>query len=112
MFSTPHPIIGMIHLQPLPGSPRYGGNLGAIHDAALADAQALRDGGAHGLMLENFGDVPFYPARVPAHVVAHMSAIAAEIRRRVDLPLGTMSCETMDAAPWPSRRLRALSLFA
>jgi len=88
MFSVSHPVIGMVHLQPLPGSPRYGGSLPAIHDAALADAQALREGGVHGLMLENFGDVPFYPARVPAHVVAYMSAIALEIRRRVDLPLG------------------------
>ena len=88
MFPVSHRVIGMIHLQPLPGSPRYGADLRSVHDAALADAQALRDGGVNGLRLENFGDVPFYPARVPAYVVAHMSAIAAEIRRRVDLPLG------------------------
>ena len=64
--SIPKPVIGMIHLMPLPGSPGYGGDLGAIREAALRDADALFTGGVHGLMIENFGDVPFYPGRVPA----------------------------------------------
>jgi membrane complex biogenesis BtpA family protein len=78
----------MIHLAPLPGSPRFSGKIDAIRESALRDAYALRDGGVHGLMIENFGDVPFFPARVPAITVAHMTAIASEVRTRVDLPLG------------------------
>lgn len=81
-------VIGMIHLLPLPGSPRFGGDVKAVREAALRDAAALRDGGVHGLMIENFGDVPFYPGRVPAYVVAQMTAVAAEVRGRVALPLG------------------------
>ena len=81
-------VIGMVHLRPLPGSPRYGGDLSAVRDAARRDADALVGGGADGLMIENFGDVPFYPGRVPAYVAAHMAAIAADVRARVDLPLG------------------------
>jgi membrane complex biogenesis BtpA family protein len=81
-------VIGMIHLRPLPGAPRYGGDMGAVRDAARRDADALAGGGVDGLMIENFGDVPFYPGRVPAYVVAHMAAIAADVRGRVDLPLG------------------------
>jgi membrane complex biogenesis BtpA family protein len=81
-------VIGMIHLLPLPGSPRYGGDVKAVREAALRDAAALHEGGVHGLMIENFGDVPFYPSRVPAYVVAHMTAIAAEVRARIALPLG------------------------
>jgi membrane complex biogenesis BtpA family protein len=81
-------VIGMVHLLPLPGSPRYGGDVGAVRDAALRDAEALARGGVHGIMMENFGDVPFYPGRVPAAVVAHVTAIAAEVRRTVDVPLG------------------------
>src|SRR5206468_10482953 len=39
--------------------------------------------------IENFGDVPFFPGRVPAGVVAYMTAVAGEVRRAVpDLPLG------------------------
>lgn len=78
----------MLHLPPLPGSPRFNGGLGAIRNAMLRDADALAAGGVHGLMLENFGDVPFFPKRVPAQVVAHMTALACELRRRFDLPLG------------------------
>jgi hypothetical protein len=68
--SVPKPVIGMIHLQPLPGSPGYGGDLARIRDAALRDAAALADGGIHGLMLENFGDVPFFPGRVILYTVS------------------------------------------
>jgi membrane complex biogenesis BtpA family protein len=82
-------VIGMLHLPALPGSPLYAGSTASIRDAILRDAQLLADGGVHGLMIENFGDTPFFPGRVPAHVVAHMTAIAAEVRRAVpQLPLG------------------------
>ena len=61
----------------------------AIRDAILRDAELLAEGGVHGLMIENFGDAPFFPGRVPAHVVAHIAAIAADVRRAVpSLPLG------------------------
>ncbi len=82
------PVIGMVHLLPLPGSPRYGGSFDQVRKQAIADAEALAAGGVHGLMLENFGDVPFFPGRVPAHVVACMTDLAAEIRRRCPIPLG------------------------
>lgn len=83
------PLIGMLHLRPLPGSPRYAGNLPDIRAALLHDAQALHAGGAHAFMLENFGDVPFYPGPVPAHVVAAVTALAADVRARFpDVPLG------------------------
>lgn len=85
---VPKPVIGMLHLPPLPGSPRFSGGLESIRTTMLRDAEALVAGGVDGLMLENFGDVPFYPARVPAHVVAHMSALGCEVRRRFDLPMG------------------------
>lgn len=81
-------LIGMIHLKPLPGSPRIAGDFGKVLDAALRDAEALAQGGASAIMLENFGDLPFYPGRVPAHVVSCMTAIACGVRREVDLPLG------------------------
>jgi hypothetical protein len=84
-------VIGMVHLRPLPGSPRFGGDVAAIRAAMLADAQALVEGGVHGVMLENFGDVPFYPGAVPSHVVAQVTALAAELRDKLPgagVPLG------------------------
>jgi membrane complex biogenesis BtpA family protein len=78
----------MLHLRPLPGSPQFGGSMPGIADAMLRDAEALVSGGVHGLMLENYGDVPFYPGAVPPHVIAHMTALAIQITRRFDSPLG------------------------
>lgn len=82
------PVIGMLHLLPLPGAPQYAGQITAISDRLLHDAEALAEGGVHGLIIENLGDAPFYPRQVPAHVVAHMTALARQVRRRFDLPLG------------------------
>ena len=39
-------------------------------------------------MIENFGDAPFFPQRVPAETVAQMTALAALVRSQTDLPLG------------------------
>ncbi|MBL8880012.1 MAG: BtpA/SgcQ family protein [Phycisphaerales bacterium] len=86
--SVPKAVVGMLHLEALPGSPRFCGKPDAVRDALLRDAEALASGGVHGFMMENFGDTPFFPGRVPAYVVAHMTALAAEVRRRFDLPLG------------------------
>ena len=83
------PVIGMVHLQPLPGSPRFGGSVEAVRAGALRDAELLAEGGVSGIMIENYGDIPFHPGPVPAHVVASMTALAAEIRRAVpNVPIG------------------------
>ena len=82
------PVIGMLHVPPLPGSPRYGGDIDAIHRFVLNDAKALVDGGVDGLMLENFGDVPFFATQAPTHTVAHMTAIATAVRQQFAVPLG------------------------
>jgi membrane complex biogenesis BtpA family protein len=78
----------MLHLPALPGSPMNELSTNAIRDHALKDAAALTTGGVDALILENFGDVPFYPRRAPAHTVAFMTAIALEVRRAFNLPLG------------------------
>ncbi len=59
-----------------------------VREAVLRDADALVEGGIHGLLLENFGDAPFWPHRVPSVVVAQMTALAMELRRRFPIPLG------------------------
>lgn len=88
ILGAPQAVIGMVHLEPLPGSPRWAGSMEEVGRAALADAQALADGGADALLVENFGDVPFSPGRVDAACVAAMAAVAVQIRRAHSLPLG------------------------
>lgn len=74
-------VIGMVHLIPLPGSPRWAGSMRDVLAAALVDARALIDGGVDALLVENFGDAPFTPGRVEPATVAAMSVVAAEVRR-------------------------------
>lgn len=73
--------VGMIHLPPLPGSPCWDGDMGAVRAAALRDAAALCEGGFGAFMVENYHDVPFHPGTVPAATVAALTAVAAELRR-------------------------------
>ncbi len=82
-------VIGMVHLQPLPGSPHWAGDLPAVTKAALTDARNLVQGGVGAVMVENFHDVPFFPDHVPAITVAAMTQVIGTITREYpDLPLG------------------------
>ncbi|PSP54905.1 phosphorybosylanthranilate isomerase [Halobacteriales archaeon QS_1_67_19] len=83
-----NPVVGVVHLSPLPGAPKFAGDFDAVRGAALRDARRLEAGGVDAILLENFGDAPFYPDDVPKHVVAAMTRVATEIRDEVDLPLG------------------------
>jgi membrane complex biogenesis BtpA family protein len=88
MFGSEKPVIGMLHVPPLPGSPQNKLDRDAILDWVLEDAKALADGGINGFALENFGDIPFYPGRVPPHTVSFMTALGVEVRQQFHLPLG------------------------
>lgn len=82
------PIVGMVHLGALPGSPRWAGSMVHVVRAAVADACAWAAAGADALLVENHGDVPFTPGRVDAATVAAMAVAVAELRREVSLPVG------------------------
>ncbi len=82
------PVVGMLHAPPLPGSARFQATFPEIVRFVCRDAIALRDGGVNGLMLENFGDTPFFPDRVPSVTVAAITALAMAVRQVTDLPLG------------------------
>jgi len=87
-FGTPTPVVGMVHLPPLPGAPQADGGLGAVLERAVADARALEAGGADGVLVENFGDAPFHPDDVPKHTVAAMTRAATAVADAVEVPLG------------------------
>lgn len=88
LFHADRPLIGMVHLGPLPGSPQFQGDWEETLEIALADAKAISEGGMHGLIIENFNDVPYFPGRVPAATVAAMTEAGRRIRGAVTLPLG------------------------
>ncbi len=81
-------LIGVVHLQPLPGSPRWAGDFDAIIEAAVRDARAYERGGAHALFIENFGDVPFTKNQVAPETIAAMTAAGRAVRDAVSIPIG------------------------
>jgi len=86
--TLPGPVIGVVHLLPLPGSPGYGGSMARILDRAVRDARAYARGGADALVVENYGDAPFFKEALPPETVAALACSAAAVRDAADLPLG------------------------
>ncbi|MEM8602614.1 MAG: BtpA/SgcQ family protein [Cyanobacteria bacterium P01_H01_bin.121] len=88
IFHTTHPVIGVVHLAPLPTSPRWEGKLQPVIERAEQEATALAAGGAHGIILENFFDAPFTKGVVDPAVVSAMTLVAHRIRQLVTVPIG------------------------
>ena len=89
LFAKHHKLlIGVVHLQPLPGAPRWRGNMESVIEFAVNDARAYERGGAHAVFIENFGDVPFTKGSIAPETLAAMAAAGRAIRQAVDLPIG------------------------
>jgi len=81
-------LIGVVHLHPLPGSPRWHGRLDEVIKLGVADALAYERGGAHAVIVENFGDVPFTKTHVGPETIAAMAAAGCAVRDAVKRPIG------------------------
>jgi membrane complex biogenesis BtpA family protein len=86
-------LIGVVHLPPLPGSPGASrlspsDALGAAGLLAVKEAKQLVAAGFDGIILENFGDTPFFKDQVPTETVSAFSIIAAAVRESVKVPVG------------------------
>jgi membrane complex biogenesis BtpA family protein len=88
IFKTPNPIIGVVHLLPLPTSARWGGSLKAVIDRAEQEAAALAAGGVNGIIVENFFDAPFTKDLVDPATVSAMTLIVQRLMNLVTLPIG------------------------
>lgn len=77
----------MVHLGPLPGAPDFAGDLSRVIETAVRDASTLADAGFDAVMVENFGDAPFFADDVPKITVAGMTR-AVDAVGEVDLPVG------------------------
>ncbi len=89
-FGTLKPVVGMVHLWPLPGAPGYSGyGMQTIVDHALRDAEALVKGGVNGLVVENMWDLPYFVgADVKPEAMTAQAVAAAEVVKKFDVPVG------------------------
>jgi uncharacterized protein len=88
MFGAPRALIGVVHLDALPGTPRGGRSVEHIADTALRDARAYQAAGFGGVMVENMHDRPYLRREVGPEVVAAMTAVLAHLRGEIKVPLG------------------------
>ncbi len=74
-------VIGVVHLLPLPGSPRFNGSLDEVLNRAAQDCAVYRNGGAGSLIVENFGDAPFCAGKVEPVTVASITRAVVELKK-------------------------------
>ena len=86
VFGVARPVIGMVHLGALPGSPLHDPDADLVA-AARADLTALQDAGFDAVMFGNENDRP-YEFAVDTASTATMAAIIGALRREITVPFG------------------------
>jgi membrane complex biogenesis BtpA family protein len=89
-FHVQKPIIGMVHVPALPGTPlsQRDTAIGALVDTVRADVEALQSGGVDGLLFCNEHDRP-YTLSVGPEVPAAMTRLVTAVLTDVRVPFGT-----------------------
>jgi uncharacterized protein len=88
LFGVRRALIGVVHLQALPGTPKGKLDIAAITAIAVQEASEYEGAGFHGVMIENTHDRPYLKSGVGPEITAAMAVIGAEVRRAIALPLG------------------------
>ena len=88
LFGPRKAFVGVVHLLPLPGSPRWGGDMKSVIDRAEEEANILEQGGVDGIIVENFGDVPFRTGRLEPETIAGMTVAVERVEEVVKIPVG------------------------
>ncbi len=81
-------IIGMLHVQALPGTPKSSYKMREIIDFTLKEAQTYHDNGIENMIIENMHDIPYLNGKVGPEITASMAIIAYELKQRFDIKLG------------------------
>jgi uncharacterized protein len=98
IWRTGKRIVGMVHLLPLPGAPRYQGSMQEVLDRAARDSETLTAGGVDGIVVENYGDTPFYPDTLPPVTVSALTVAVNEVVRLAHIPVGVNALRNDAAA--------------
>jgi membrane complex biogenesis BtpA family protein len=88
LFSIPKPVIGMIHVGALPGTPANSQSVAEIIAQAIREATVYREGGVDGIAIENMHDVPYLRGEVGPEIVASMALVGHAVKAETRLPVG------------------------
>ena len=89
LFNTSKPIIAMVHLPALPGSPLYDSKLGLDHIIQVAekDLTSLQDAGVDAVMFGNENDRP-YEFNVNQASSSTMAYVIGNLKNKIKIPFG------------------------
>jgi uncharacterized protein len=82
------PIIGMIHMPPLPGAPSNRLSMKQLTEFALSEADKLESADLDACIVENVGDVPLFKENLPPYTVAAMAAVTKEVVEHTKMKVG------------------------
>lgn len=88
LFKSQKPVIGMIHVGALPGTPMAKETLKQIETKAVHEAKKYQEAGVHGLIIENMHDTPYVRGSAGAEIIASMTRIALAVKAVSALPCG------------------------
>lgn len=88
LFARAKPVVGVIHVGALPGTPRSSQRVSELIAAAKEEARLYRESGVDGVVVENMHDVPYLRGEVGPEIVAAMTAIGVEVKHECGLPVG------------------------
>lgn len=88
LFAEQKPVVGMIHLNALPGTPVSRLSVSELTERAVSEARIYREGGVDAVMIENMHDTPYLRANVGAEIVAAMAVIGRAVKVESNLPVG------------------------
>ena len=88
LFKIYKPVIGMIHVSALPGTPNFVGSVKQIIEQAKKEALIYKENGIDAIAIENMHDVPYLKRKVGPEVTSLMSVIGYEVKNLTKLPCG------------------------
>ena len=75
-----------------------------VIDRAEEEAKILEQGGVNGIIVENFGDIPFQTGRLDPETVASMTVAVERVQRVVKATWASICSETTLCLRWESLR--------
>lgn len=89
LFGVKKPIIAMLHLDPLPGDPRWhdGDSMETVVQHALADLRSLQNGGVDGILISNEFSLP-YQRHMNFVTPAAMAYVVGRLKEHIRVPFG------------------------
>ncbi|HGG57276.1 MAG TPA: hypothetical protein ENK31_05725, partial [Nannocystis exedens] len=88
IFSDARPILGMIHVGALPGTPASEQPIDDLIGQAIAEAKLYAEAGIDGVIVENMHDTPYLKGHVGPEIVASMTRIAGAVKTTTGGPVG------------------------